>query len=198
MGASQSIVANPHAKQGRCVHHVYALIQTATQITQLRPNTKEALAASSFLENISTEHVLQLGMLADAAHEAMVITRFVDKEDCRTEDIAWELEAFTAKVTMLFTDRGCVNHGFTAWALKQLKVPMLIYHQGTPKLIGRNGGVRPEMITRCMDRMACWVKLCGEVIQAEFPVLFAAVRFLCLQHSRGSNTVPLVSGHACA
>ena len=154
---------------GRAVHNIIALIRTAVQITRTRPRTDEAASASSFLKSMSTERILQLAVLADAASEAIVMTRFTDREGCATETLWWELEAFMAKIKMLFVDRKCTKTGYTAWALEMLKTPTLVFVGGQPLVIGRRAGVPPNIIERCVKRMSCWVRMCLEVIKSEFP-----------------------------
>ena len=154
---------------GRAVHNIIAVIRTAVQITRTRPRTEEAASASSFLKLMSTERILQLAVLADAASEAIVMTRFTDREGCATETLWWELEAFMAKIKMLFVDRQCTKTGYTAWALEMLKTPTLVFVEGQPLVIGRRGGVPANITERCIKRMSCWVRMCLEVIKAEYP-----------------------------
>jgi hypothetical protein len=71
---------------GRAVHNFTALLQTAVQIARLRTGTDAGNRANEFLEQISTEKVLQLAFVADAGAEAIVLTRLLDRERARGED----------------------------------------------------------------------------------------------------------------
>jgi len=115
-------------------------------------------------------------MLADVAYEAMAVTRLMDREAMKSEDASLELEAFMRKITMLFVDGHVTEHGFTAWVLEQMRKPLLIYHEGAPKLLGRRDGVLPIVIKRCLGHMWCWVRLCFDVLRAEFPHCFCFLR----------------------
>ena len=111
---------------GRGVHSMYPVLQTAMQIVKLRSGTDEASSAKAFLRQMSTERVVQLALIADAAHEAMRLTRLTDSEGCKTEMLGWELEAFMSKVTMLYVDKHISKHGFTKWILEQLSTPLVV------------------------------------------------------------------------
>ena len=71
------------------------------------------LVRSRFLRFVDNERLLQLALLADAAEEAKALTRLTDRESCETEKVAQEVEAYLARITMLFIDRGCREFGYT-------------------------------------------------------------------------------------
>ena len=118
---------------------------------------------------MNTERVFTMGVLADASHEGLFMTRLTDKEICKSETVHWELEVFINKITMLFADGKCIDVGFTHWVLQQLRKPMLIFVQNRPKVFGSKEGVSQATIKRVLGRMACWVRLCKEVAAAEYP-----------------------------
>ena len=65
---------------GRMVVHFEALLQTAMDIVRQRgPSTKEHQSANHALELLSTEAMLQLGMVADACEAAVHFIRCLDK-----------------------------------------------------------------------------------------------------------------------
>ena len=66
---------------------------------------------------MDTERVVQLGMMADAAAESIVVTRLLDTEGCPTETIARRLEVFLQSIHILFLDSGCTRTGYTHHAL---------------------------------------------------------------------------------
>ena len=86
------------------------------------------------------------------------------------------MEAFLSKLHMLFVDGHCSRHGFTQWALTTMRWPLLLYVGNKPICIGKRGGVDADILARATGRMACWARLCKEVVQAEYPHfhLFAA------------------------
>ena len=116
---------------------------------------------------MDNERLLQLALLADAAEEAKALTRPTDRESCETEKVAQEVEAYLARITMLFIDRGCREFGYTNFMLRQLRNPMLVYADGQPKRIG--GPLADGVLHRAFGRMACWVRLTHEVVRAEYP-----------------------------
>ncbi|CAE7383924.1 nlaXM, partial [Symbiodinium pilosum] len=120
-----------------------------------------------FLRFVDNERLLQLALLADAAEEAKALTRLTDRESCETEKVAQEVEAYLARITMLFIDRGCREFGYTNFMLRQLRNPMLVYADGQPKRIG--GPLADGVLHRAFGRMACWVRLTHEVVRAEYP-----------------------------
>ena len=118
---------------------------------------------------MNTERIFTLGVIADASHEALFMTRLTDKEFCKSETVHWELETFINKITMLYVDGKCVEFGFTNWVLQQLRKPMLVFVGHRPKVFGSRDGVTQAMTKRVLGRMACWVRLCKEVAAAEYP-----------------------------
>lgn len=154
---------------GRAVHNIFALVDTAMQITKSRSG-HEAEACADWLDHISTEGIVQLAMLADAAHESLKVTRFFDRETCPSECASAELESYVTKITYLFVAGRVVEHGFTVWVLNLLRTkPMLIFHRGKPKMLGGRNGVSGAILEKCLARMRCWVRICLQVIDAEYP-----------------------------
>ena len=137
-------------------------------VCRLPPHFR-ALEATAFLEQLDTERIIQLAMLADAAAEAIVITRLLDTEQCVSEDVSLKLEVFLSTIKMLFLDGGCKEHGYTAFALKNLQRSIVVFVGGRPKCIGCQGAAATATVESCMKRMQKWVKLCTDVIRSEFP-----------------------------
>ena len=86
---------------GQAVMTIGALIRTAEQIIIERSGA-EARDAQSFLVYLTEERFLQLGMLADASDEALVLTRIFDDETCDPAAQADDLSHFQARVGALF------------------------------------------------------------------------------------------------
>ena len=153
---------------GRAIHHFRAVVATATQIANLRSGDVSSRIAMAFLNGLTSEKVLQLAMVADAASHAMMLTRLADREQMRSEDFAWRLEEFLCKMKMLFVDVECQKFGYVRHIMRVLDNPILIFIRGKPKVIGKTGGV-DHLLNACCDRMSCWVKMCESVARAEFP-----------------------------
>ena len=101
---------------GRAIHNVFAVVQTAVQIWQSRSTHKEGKLAKQFLLRLRTEHIVQLALLADAAHEAMTLTRLTDAEDFSTERLSAEVASFVnrtlrgnRRARIMLGVRGCIN-----------------------------------------------------------------------------------------
>ncbi len=154
---------------GRVLLLLPAVILTAQQIQSVRSGTYFAQAASDFLEFITSECLLQLGMVADAGDENRILTLALDQDCVSFESIPWELELFTHRVRTLFVAHEALNSGYTKWTLDMLHHPLLVFVRGRPKMIGAKGGISQEIITRCFNRMSCWVDMAVNVINAEFP-----------------------------
>ena len=125
--------------------------------------------ATQFLEELDAERIVQLAMLADAAAEAIVITRLLDTEQCASEDVSLKLEVFLSSIKMLFLDGMCVEHGYTSFALKSLRNSIVVYVGGRPKCFGCHGAAAAAIVETCKARMQKWVRLCIDVVKAEFP-----------------------------
>ena len=82
---------------------------------------------------------------------------------------------------MMFSNKEVLNLGYTAWCLQQLRRPMLIFVEGQPTMLGKRGGVERRLIDACLVRMQCWVRLCKEVVAAEFPNFMVFCAFSVFQ-----------------
>ena len=153
----------------RAVLGLGPLVRTAMRIITLRRGTKEAKAANTFLEYINTERALLMAMVADAADEANMLMRLVDKEDMAVEDVPLHVRSFLSRIETLFQQGRCLSSGFTAWMLDRLKVPLLFFVNGTVMRLGHHDGVPDNIVNRCMSRLAEWTSVAKEVVRAEFP-----------------------------
>ena len=86
-----------------------------------------------FLDELSEERVLLLGMLADANDELLQLVRFFDKEAFATE-MAEQVQNFKQTVQVLFHHGACLRTGFTKLCLAHLRMPKA----------GRDGSGRSE------------------------------------------------------
>ena len=82
-----------------------------------------------------------------------------------------QIEVFRAKLHWLFAGRGCLNTGYTHWALTHLRKGKLVPLPGKgPCLVGGRGEAEPSsLITECRGRMVAWSALASEVASTECP-----------------------------
>lgn len=155
---------------GRFILLFGAVWATACELLVTRAGRKPAQRAKAFLNEITVEATVQLAMLADAGHEALVVTRFHDTEAYDAAEISSCLSAFVHKIDLLFLQRGCKETGFTQHALKMLSHPHVAHVTSTEmKVLGGPDEITEEIVTRCIQRMCNWVHLAIRSIRAEFP-----------------------------
>ena len=82
-----------------------------------------------------------------------------------------DLHAFVQAVEYLFIRRpaGCISTGFTAYIIRELQDPRLVFVNGRAKTIGGHNSVSHDLIGRCLSRMAGWVRLSIQCMQYEYP-----------------------------
>ena len=157
---------------GRVVLMFDALLATAVEIAIRRAGREPATFAVAFLRTVTEEDLLTVAMLADAGDESAAIVRFFDCETYDVAESAVVISAYLNRIDCLFLRGGCltVDGTYTKFVLDLLKRPHTITLHQPPILrsVG-GGGVHPEVIDRCMSRMAAWVRLVLSSIAAEFP-----------------------------
>ena len=165
-----------------------AIWATAVEVAILRKDTSHgkdgrcpSTDAMFFLEHCSEERVLQAAMMADAAEENLHIVRFFDNPGSRGYDltyIARELHKYLNTIDYLFvcngdvSDAGCLKcGGYTAYIIEvMLKRPRVaVLTKQRTFSIGGPGTVRTAMVSRCLTRMASWVRLAALCVDVEFP-----------------------------
>lgn len=150
-----------------------AFIATVVQIAQERQSEPAGKSASSFLEWLTPERIVQLGMLADAAIENLDLTRLVDWQGFPLEELPAKLVGFRDRLRALFKGAPaiCLSTGCTEIMLNWLKNPMILVFPGPGgrQLTNTIGAPSQFDIAACLGRMAHWVTLCEATIRAEFP-----------------------------
>ena len=153
-----------------------AVIRTAEQIIIERKAGSEVDSARSFLERIDVEAVVQLGMLADAADEAMCLTRLFDDEATDPAEQADAITDFKRRIETLFATAqpACFRlQGFTTEAITFLEtqVTVMTLTGGRQKFrtLGGPACATDVIKAACVCRMREWVRMAGVVISAEFP-----------------------------
>ncbi len=185
---------------GRCILHLDSLFRTAHKIASLR-GSEDGSYASTWLQNITSEGLVQLAMCADAADEGLQLIRFADDEDMDIATVLFHVGQFLARADALFIREECLRvQGYTRHCMDILaKGQLVALGRHGPRQLGT---LTPLVLTRCLDRMRCWVALAHEVTQAEFPgfALSNAFGVLNLVDSRapqqgpGNSVAPGTSG----
>ncbi len=184
---------------GRCILHLDPLFRTARKIASLR-TCEEANYAITWLQNVTSEGLVQLAMCADAADEGLQLIRFADDEEMDIAAVLFHVGQFLARADALFIREECLRvQGYTRHCMDILAEGQLV-------ALGRHGPrqlgtVTPLILTRCLGRMRCWVSLAHGVTRA-FPgfALSSAFGVLNLVGSRapqqglGNSVAPRTSG----
>lgn len=89
---------------GRFILHLEAVLQTAVWIAVQRRGEPQGREAEAFLAGISEAHVLLAGMCADAAHESIILVRFLDTEEHDVAEVPVECAAYISKLHYLFNE----------------------------------------------------------------------------------------------
>ena len=155
---------------GRAVLWLLPQIQTALHIVNNRHDRFVPLA-KSWLSELDDEKCIQLGMMADAADEALVLVRFLDDEDLDVATLMTEVQNFVDKIEALFGGEAmCLElDGYTKYMLSTLSTPIIFQVGKESRSLGVHGGVSPTMINSCLQRMRAWTVLMKAVVLAEFP-----------------------------
>lgn len=154
---------------GRCCLYLGALIRTALHVARLR-NDKQGTRAHGFLSWLTAERCVAAAMLADAADEAMVLTRFLDSEEADPAEMNLEVAAFVKRIHALFNEGACLRvTGYTSVMLQFLGNPVVYTLGHNVHSLGQAGGVSRDVIDACLARMRRWVLLARATVAAEFP-----------------------------
>ena len=123
-----------------------------------------------FLDELSEERVLLLGMLADASDELLQLVRFFDEEAFAIEKMAEKVQSFKQTVQVLFHHGACLRTGFTKLCLAHLRMQKAVRDgSGRVRMIGGPAFDLEALSKRCLQRMSAWSKVVHEVAATEFP-----------------------------
>ena len=173
---------------GRFLIWLEAVLMTSVWVSVNRKNTVEQEVADEFLAWINEEKLVQLAMCADGGDDSLCFTRFLDSEGFDVSEIPSEIHIYVNKLNSQFLQGNCVKTGYTKHVLDILKKSRGYFVQNQPFTLGGPGRVSPAMIERCMKRMACWVKLAINVIDAEYPSYQLLHSFLVFDLTRKAQT----------
>ncbi len=164
---------------GRCCRHLAAILRVVHRIISFK-GREDAAFAKQWLANLSSEKLILLSLLADAADEGIQITRVMDSEDLDLSEIMTEVSDFISRVEVLFNKRQALNlTGYTNHIITLLKSKQLIvFCNGAAKQLS----FQESDVETPLQRMQEWVPVAKKICEAEFPKfhLFAAFEIFTL------------------
>ncbi len=151
-----------------------AVVRTAERILIERAGEDEARDAEAFIHALSEEKCIQLGMLADAADEALLLTRVfdVDPEKLDPSAQAYDVLLFRKRVHTLFGGprAQCLElTGFTKEVICFLETRAIVIRTGRGGVRSLGGRPVRDEVEPCLVRMRNWLALADMVLAAEFP-----------------------------
>ena len=122
-----------------------------------------------WLSSVTAEDLLQLAMCADAADEAMLLVRAFDSESMDIAETLARTRDFMDRVEGLFDHGHCLTTpGYTQHCRDILESgELLAFSSEGPRNVGLD--LTSTAVSRCLNRMRCWVVLARSVIRSEFP-----------------------------
>lgn len=145
----------------RFVLDTEAIASVAVRIVAQRSGTRAAHAAADFLRALDAEMVLSLGLLADAADEAMAVVRAFDGSQVDPAQANKLVEEFLDRVVDLFVNEKVLHaEGHTRVALQWLSTPHVYLVDGTVRTIGGPLSTPRALVRNALSRMKAWVALC--------------------------------------
>ena len=178
LSSAKQRFASTQKPLGRFILFFDAVVATAFELQTKRAGTEMGKRGTWFLQSIDEERLLTLAMLADAGDEASAVVRFFDTKDHDISEAPIVLSDFLSRIDVLFLRRGCLSavgshHTYTSYTLDMLQESRPLRVQDGRRTIMRSLGgpsaVPLELISRCLSRMAAWVRLCMDTVRAEFP-----------------------------
>jgi len=101
---------------GRFVAFFDALLSVAQHIASTKTQKPKDVSLT-FLRSITPEHLLTLGMLADAGDEELILLRKFDASVLSPTDVTQWISDYERRLSVLFEDEKAVVSGYTAWVL---------------------------------------------------------------------------------
>ena len=166
---------------GRFILNLVAVFKTCHRISVTRDSSHgEGGLVRNWLATVSSEDLLQLALLADAADEGLVLVRQMDREQFDLATLHSSVGDFVERVRMLFKEGGCMTmeHSFTQHCMDLLA-------SGQLQMLPRSGGgqhrvlgpATDDEVRRCVARMSTWADMAKAVVEAEFPDFLAINAF---------------------
>ena len=142
-----------------------------------RDSSHEGGLVRKWLCTVSSQDLLQLALLADAADESLVLVRSMDREQLDLATLRATVEDFVKRVYFLFKQGGCmtVEGSFTQHCLTLLSTGQLqVLEQGAQRALP---SPRNEEVENCIWRMSRWADMAKAVVDAEFPGFLVVTAF---------------------
>ena len=158
----------------RCVLFFEAVWRFCIDVQATRAGTDPAKSASNFLATFTSEALIQAAMMSEAADEHIMLRRFFDTDRWDATSMSSEIQTFLNNLDHLFIPKpgqnaGCLSHGFVKYAVDVLSTPHVCWVAGKQRVIGGPGVVGEALISKCLSRMANFIRLTVSAVSAEFP-----------------------------
>ena len=162
---------------GRFILNLVAVFKTCSRIAISRDSSHEGGLVRNWLGTVSSEDLLQLALLADAADEGLVLVRSMDREQLDLATLHATVGNFVERVDFLFKRGGCmtVESSFTQHCLTLLSSGQLqVLEHDTHRVLL---SPREDQVQKCISRMSTWADMAKAVVEAEFPDFLAVNAF---------------------
>ena len=129
-------VATPLAKIALRLDAVLAVLVDVIRTRRAEPYYRPV---AELMDMLTDERLVQLATMADCSDEALVLTRFLDKENYEAAELPRHLLEFSQRTTRLFVHGACLQAPgtFTSHVLQLLRRPRLVaLGNGLPKSLG--------------------------------------------------------------
>ena len=147
-----------------------AILQTLAAVSHGRKTEDIGKNSATFLQWVDDEACLQLGMMADASDQVMLLVRSNDQDHPDPATMSAYVHSFLIEGARLWLEEHCWGFGCTASMLRFLRHPRTYLIAGGQKGICEVGGHVDEACKkRCLGRMVCWFRVAIDVCHAEWP-----------------------------
>lgn len=166
-----------------------AVMVTLCQVfSQKGRSSAEGLACFDTLQHIDTEAALQLGLMADYAREVHRVVEACDQSDVDTAEVPQMAENLGTILHRMFVNGAVLEMaGLTSVMMATLKTQRTYLMQGVAKTIGSRDGVPPDVVQRCMRRMANVTMTALSVLRGEFSDWAIVNSFKAFSLTRGMH-----------
>ena len=188
----------------RFMLHLVAVFKTCHRIVSTRDSSYEGGLVRNWLINTSSEDLLQLALLADAADEGLLLVRQMDTEQFDIASLHSTVAHFVERVGFLFNQGGCmvVENSFVQSCLSILSAGQVqvLPHSENQEASHRRvlGKPSEDAVQRCVNRMAVWAETARAALEAEFPnflVLHSFAVFALSDQARAVAEIPVDETH---
>jgi hypothetical protein len=165
---------------GRIVLNLEALVRYCHLVIRDRgAGSEEGQGCLAFLHSLTEENVTLLGMMAGAADECMILTRFMDRGAFKIGSMHHELGQFhNDRIGRLFVHTDFLTCGYTQVALDFLKRPRVIQAPGQVlRTLGSNVGAESHEVLHALARTV--VKSPGRSLMPSSQEMTCSKCFMC-------------------